>query len=171
MGLFDKIFGKSVANQITPESHLKYNELLNDCIKEIADKNKQLQEQYGVGEYDRWDINQEVGDLVFLDDGIEKFICKVDILGSYSDVSGTWMWGWANKSLLEPLTIETLKVKQYGEKHQLEDLYSSKVEATETEAWAFGALANRILGGKGLYKGPTGNGFIIMMIKELKRTS
>jgi len=49
------------------------------------------------------------------------------------------------------------------------DLTDSKTEATESEAWALGSYACRILGGKGLYKGPTGNGFILMMIKSLRK--
>ena len=170
MGLFDKVFGKKVADEITPSFDDDYNKLLNDCLAEVESKNQKLADEYGFGSFERWDIDQEIGELVFSDPGHPKLVCSVTMLGSFSDQSGTWMWGWANPSLLEPLTRDTNALREYGEENEIEDLKVEKTPATDGEAWALSALACRILGGLGLYCGPTGNGFVVMMLKDIKRS-
>jgi len=105
MGLFAKIFGKKIADQITPQADSEYNALLRECMSEVEGKNQILSKEYGLGSFERWDIDQEVGELGFSNQGDPKLVCEVVILGSYSNVSETWLWGWANESLLENLTI------------------------------------------------------------------
>ena len=167
MSFFKKIFGKEIADQITPSCDNAYNQLLRDCMQEVENKNSELADHYGLGSFERWDINQEIGTLIFSDGGDVKLTCKVVILGSFSESSQSWMWGWANPSLLDHLTVETAKIKKYGEINSIPDLIEPKTEATESEAWALSSYACRILDGRGLYKGPTGNGCVIMMITEL----
>ena len=168
MGLFERIFGQTVADQITPSCDDEYNRFLLECVAEVEQKNAALAEQYGFGRFERWDLDQETGELVFSDGGVPKLICKVVVLGSFSDSSQTWMWGWANASLLDHLTDATKKVKAYGEEKNICDLVTAKTEATEGEAWALAACACRILEGLGLYRGPTGNGCVIMMITDIE---
>jgi hypothetical protein len=168
MGLFDKVFGQKIAEEITPSCDDEYNALLNECVAEVTHKNQKLADEYGLGSYERWDINQEIGELVFSDGGVPQLVCSVTMLGSFSEQSETWMWGWANPSLLEPLTRDTNALRDYGEQHRIEDLVVGKTTATEGDAWALSALSCRILDGLGLYRGPTGNGFVVMMLKEIK---
>lgn len=170
MGLFDKVFGKKVAEELKPSCDDAYNKLLNDCVTEVERKNQKLADEFGLGSFERWDIDQEIGELAFSDGGITKLVCSVTLLGSFSDSSETWMWGWANPSLLEPLTRDTNALREYGEQNEIEDLVGEKVSATEGEAWALSALSCRILDGLGLYRGPTGNGFVVMMLKDIKRS-
>ncbi len=170
MGFFEKLFGKKIAEEITPSCDDAYNKLLNDCVAEVEARNQKLSEEFGLGSFERWDIDQEVGGLVFSNGGVPRLICSVTILGSFSDLSETWMWGWANPSLLGPLTRDTNALREYGQQNGVEDLIVEKTPATAGEAWALSALACRILEGLGLYRGPTGNGFVVMMIKCISRS-
>lgn len=170
MGLFYKVFGKKIAGEITPSCDDHYNKLLNECVAEVDRKNQYLADEYGFGSFERWDIDQDIGELVFSDGGVPKFVCSVTMLGSFSDQSQTWMWGWANPSLLEPLTCDTNAVREYGAQNGIGDLTVEKTAANEGDAWALSALACRILEGRGLYRGPTGNGFVVMMLKDIKRS-
>jgi hypothetical protein len=170
MRFFQKIFGKQVADQITPSCDDEYNQLLRECAAEVEGKNTELAAEYGFGQFERWDIDQEIGDLIFSDGGVPTLICKVVVLGSFSESSQTWMWGWANPSLLDHLTDQTKKVRAYGEEKNVPDLVTEKTEATEGEAWALASYACRILDGLGLYRGPTGNGFVIMMITQIQKS-
>ncbi|MDG9669521.1 hypothetical protein ONV78_17405 [Hahella sp. CR1] len=174
MDLFKKLFGKKIADVIVPkqsEEEKKYNELLMECFLEVQEKNKILHEKYGIGSHERWDLDQDVGDLEFSNNGEIVVKCKIVILGSYSSVSESWMWGWANDTLSSYLTDETLKIKEYGEANRVMDLTDSQTYATEGEAWGLGSYGCRILDGMGIYKGPTGNGFVLMMIKSVHETS
>ncbi len=170
MGLFDKVFGKKIAEEIAPSCDDAYNKLLNDCVAEVEERNQKLADEFGLGSFERWDIDQEIGELVFSDGGIPKLVCSVTMLGSFSDSSETWMWGWANPSLLEPLTRDTNALREYGERNEIEDLVTEKVSATEGDAWALSSFSCRILDGLGLYRGSTENGFVVMMLKDIKRS-
>ena len=169
MGLFEKLFGKKVAEQITPESDKQYNDFLRECIADINERNKLLDQQFGVGHFERWDIDQDVGDLVFSNDGTPQVVAKVVIAGTYSLSSESWMWGWANSSLAASLTDATSRVREYGEENNLPDLTEPKTDATEDEAWAFASLACRILDSKGIYRGPAGQSYVFMIITDLKK--
>jgi len=166
MGLFDKVFGKKFAAEVTPTCDDEYNKLLNECVAEVESKNQRLADEHGFGSFERWDIDQQIGELVFSDGGIPKLTCSVTILGSFSHQSGTWMWGWANPSLVEPLTRDTKALREYGVENSIEDLTVETTPATDEEAWALSAFACRILNGIGLYRGPTGSGFVIMMLTD-----
>ena len=172
MGLFEQVFGNKLSKEIArsgDDDRDDYNKLLNECVAEVVSKNQKLVDEYSFGEFEEWSLDQEVGQLVFSEGGIRQLLCSVTILGSYSEDSKTWMWGWANPSLLEPLTRDTQKVRDFGGENKIDDLVFKKVEATEAEAWAFCALSCRILDGLGLYRGPTGNGFVVMMLKSIER--
>ena len=166
MKILEQIFGKRIADQITPQSDREYNNLLLDCIREVTEKNAVLVDRYGIGHV-RWDLDQEIGDLVFSDNGIPKVKAKVVVAGTYSLEFGTWLWGWANTSILKHLTNDALRVKTYGELHGIPDLVERKTEATEGEAWGFAALSCRILDGKGVYMGPAGNTYVFMVMTQI----
>ena len=91
MGLFEKVFGKKIATEITPSCYDSYNELLGKCVTEVEEKNKKLADEYGLTSFERWDIDQEIGELIFSDGGVTKLVCSVTMLGSFSESSGTWM--------------------------------------------------------------------------------
>lgn len=163
MGIFEKIFGQLAI----PSSHNKYNQMLNNCIEEIKIKNKHLQDNYGFGLYDRWDMCQGDGRLIFSENGEAKVICDITMLGSYSTASKTWLWSWANDSIVPELKYDMEKVKEYGKQYSFEDLIDDKFETDEPGAWAMAALATKILGGKGIYRAPYDNMLAFMMIKEI----
>ena len=116
MGFFRNVFGSKTAEQSTPKGDDRYNTLLNDCLAELRVKNQHLSDQYGLGSHARWDVDQNIGVLTFSSEGIPEVVCDVDFLGSFSNQTNTWLWGWANRSILEPLTKEVLRVKEYGER-------------------------------------------------------
>ncbi len=162
---------KKVADQISPKGPGSYNTFLNRCLTELEAKNHALSDQYGLGSYGRWDVDQTTGVLTFSNKGVAAIVCDVDFLGSFSSVTNTWLWGWANESILEPLTKNVLRVREYGEREGWDDLVTRKIECSEDEAWSFAAAALRILDGLGVYRGPTGNGCVMMMIKTIQKVS
>jgi hypothetical protein len=154
---------------MNPKSEDLYSKLLNSSLAEMNAMNQRLADGYGLGSHDRWDVDQTTGVLAFSNGGATEVICDVEILGTYSSITSTWLWGWANESVLKVLTENVLRVKEYGEREGLNDLRERKVECSEAEAWAFAALASKVLGGLGVYRGPTGRGYVMMMIKTIRK--
>jgi hypothetical protein len=90
-----------------------------------------LRNEYDMGSYERWDYDQDTGEFVFSDAGVPKVIAKFQVVGSISHVSNTWLWSWANPSILETVKGDMRVVRQFGEKHGLKELLDGKWKAED----------------------------------------
>src|SRR5687768_7920463 len=78
-------------------------------IEELELKTDAHDEVWGLRKHHRWDLVQEVGDLVFsFDDGF-RAVAPAQIIGSYNSEDQTWLWAWANPSIHEKLRKDALK--------------------------------------------------------------
>lgn len=123
---------------------------------------------WGLGTFDRWDIDQQVGDLVFSNDDGTTATAPAQIIGSFSTNDNSWLWAWDNPSIVDAMKRDALKVKQYGEQHGIENLTTRKWIGTEEDAWAMAALAVKLTGAQGAYRGPSGKSFVFMTFGEVK---
>lgn len=123
---------------------------------------------WGLDKTIRWDLNQESGDLIFsLPDGM-KATCPAQIIGTYNSEDHTWLWAWANSSIEEELKVDALKVRKYGEEHHIDRLTTRKWVGTEDEAWSMVALAVKLCGKQGAYRGPAGTTYVFITFGEVK---
>lgn len=144
-----------------------YPTLLKVSLEELELKTE-AHKAWGLGKITHWDLDQDVGDLVFsLPDGM-KAVCPAQIVGSYNYDDHTWLWAWANPSIDENLRRDALKVRKYGEEHHLERLTTAKFVGTEKDAWAMTALAVKLCGEQGAYRGPSGPGAVFIAFGEVE---
>jgi hypothetical protein len=66
------------------------------------------------------------------------------------------LWAWANSSVEEELQADARKLLKYGEEHRIDRLTKRKWVGTEEDAWAMVALAVKLCGKQGAYRGPAG---------------
>jgi hypothetical protein len=115
---------------------------------------------WGFGKFDRWDLDQNIGDLVFSNaDGtkaIAKATAPAQIIGTYYEGDHTWLWSWGNSPINEKLTKDALKLKAYGEEHHIDRLTTRKWVGTREDGWAMTALAVKICNEQGAYGPVTG---------------
>jgi hypothetical protein len=64
---------------------------------EVAAKQNAAIERWGLGSSDRWSADLGAGTISF-HFGDRVLTGPVQMLGSYSRESGTWLWGWAVES-------------------------------------------------------------------------
>ncbi len=83
-------------------------------------------------------------------------------------MSNTWLWSWANPHLEEKIKTKILKVKEYGEKHKIESLTKSKLQANEVDGWEMTAISAYLMKAEGAYRVPTDRTFSFMIFKEVK---
>jgi hypothetical protein len=137
-------------------------------VEELVLKTQAHKEAWGLGKIDRWDLSQDTGELVFsLPEGM-KAVCPAQIIGTYNSQDQTWLWAWANPSTDEKLRADALKVRKYGEEHHIERLTKSKWKGTEDDAWAMAALAVKLCGEQGAYRGPAGATYVFIAFGEVK---
>lgn len=131
-------------------------------------RQQELEASFQFSDFDHWDIDQEKGELIFSKKGVPIRVAKFQFVGSYSDRSKTWLWSWANSSILPSLSKDIETVKAYGEKHGFKKLSERKWEATQADGWQMTAISNYLLKGKGVYRPPFAQGATFVVITDIK---
>jgi hypothetical protein len=91
------------------------------------------------------------------------------VVGSISTTSNTWLWSWANPSILESVKKDIHLVRQFGDKHKLEELTEEKWEADELDGWAMTNVTAKLLNAKGAYRCPNENGAMFVVFTDVWR--
>ncbi len=144
------------------------NKFLDEAMARFGPAATRLGEEYNLGAY-RWDLDQVKGMLTFSENGVPKVIATVQIAGSYSTYSHTWRWAWANDSVSDHLKQGVTQVKAYGIKHKYRQLTTAKFECDEDYGFALTAAAGYLLKAKGAYRGPMTDGYVYMLITDIKK--
>jgi nucleotidyltransferase/DNA polymerase involved in DNA repair len=144
-----------------------FSTLQKVSLEELDLKTQAHNEAWGLGKIARWELNQDTGELVFsFADGM-KAVCPAQIIGTYNSKDHTWLWAWANPSTDEKLRTDALKVRKYGEEHHIDRLTKSKWVGTEDDAWAMTALAVKLCGEQGAYRGPAGSTYVFIAFGQV----
>lgn len=145
----------------------EFEELLSDAGAYLNERQEQLQEQFRLGEHERYDWDQETGQLVFSNKGERKVVADIVFVGSIATRSNTWLWSWANGSHLEPVKARMREVRRYGEEHSLLKLAAAHWSATEEDGWEMTAVAAYLLNAVGAYRSPSDRGFTFMILTRV----
>jgi hypothetical protein len=70
------------------------DEYVEDSIELLETAQVELEKKYGIARFERWDLYQDRGQLVFSDDTGVVLTCNVCAIGTYAN--GKWLWAWAN---------------------------------------------------------------------------
>lgn len=165
---YDALKGSSVAPLMEATSST-WQPLLASAYSELKSKQETLEECYDLGKHDRWDWSQETGEIVFSNAGVSAIIARIQFVGSISTVSDTWLWSWANDSLIPSTYADMLSVRTFGEAKDLAALTVPLWPATEVDGWEMTAVAARILDSAGAYRTPGENGFTFMLLDDVRR--
>jgi len=168
MGLVNKIFGTQGAGRGSKPS--EFETLLDASMEELRLKTAAHKQGWGLGTAARWDLDQSQGNLVFTFGDGTIATCPAQIIGTFDTTTTEWLWAWANPSLAEPLKRDSLKIKEYGEKHQIKKLTSDEWFGKEDDAWRMTALACKLCEAQGAYRGPAGTTFVFITFGNVQLT-
>ncbi|WP_333956197.1 DUF6882 domain-containing protein [Providencia vermicola] len=115
-----------------------------------------------------WSVDQEEGTIVFQAPDDIVAVAPVQIIGTYDQNQGNWLWGWANSSIEAPLLQDALAVQEFAERKGYDQLTEAMCQIDESEAWEFAALACELNERQGVYRGAAGNTLIFMSFGEVK---
>ena len=151
----------------TQASNPMFDALLTNSIDELKLKTA-AQTAWGFGKFDSWSLDQDKGDLVFSNSDGTTAVCPAQIIGTYDTTSKTWLWAWDNPSIADNLKTDSLKVKAYGETNHIERLTTAEWPCEESDAWAMTALAVKLCGSQGAYRGPAGSTYVFITFGTVK---
>jgi hypothetical protein len=137
---------------------------LSDAVTYLRERQDQLYSRYNLGSYPRYDWNQDTGQLIFSDGGRARVIADIQFVGSISTRSDTWLWAWANRSILESVKQGVRQVRAYGNEHRYLKLASACWTAEEADGWDMTAITAYLIDAAGAYRSPDDRGFSFVAI-------
>ena len=148
---------------------LQYQELLKESRLYLDTQQARCDQEYSLNQFNRMDYEQETGRMIFSDVGvIPRVVADYQIVGSLSGKSNTWLWAWDNPYLLENTIQDSWKVKEFGDKNDIEKLTSPKWEATEQDAWDMTAIASNLLRARGAYTFLSDDIRVFVIFRQIK---
>lgn len=111
-----------------------------------------------------WSLVLSEGEVKFGED----LSFPVQLIGSESEINGSWMWAWANKesNLPENLLKTSYLMKEYGEKHEITELIEPSYKLTEFNGFVISLLVSSLNGNKCMYRGPYDGGAIFFIVEN-----
>jgi hypothetical protein len=115
-----------------------------------------------------FNLDQEQGCLTFTDEVGNQLACKVQIVGTYSNESGTWLWAWNSPWVVGELSADSKRAREYGTQHGFDKLTTPKWRADESDGWAMTAITAKLTSAEGAYRLPNRQSLIFMLIKNVQ---
>lgn len=164
MDLFNKLFGDNENSEQKNLSSCKTEqELMERFGGNALDKQIDLGELIG---NNNWNVDMTKGEINF---GVD-LVFPIQVLGTFSHSSETWLWAWANtkSGLSEKITQQAQFLKKYGEENEIDLLRNSEFDATNNDLHLIGLIASGIFNSSGYYIADYGQGALIVTIKSDK---
>lgn len=90
------------------------------------------------------------------------------IIGSFNQSDGSWLWGWANPSIRESMKHDAEKVREYGQAHQMPALTMPEWKGDKEQAWNMAAIATKLCDAQGAFCGSSGSTLIFLTFSQVK---
>ncbi|OXB12680.1 DUF6882 domain-containing protein [Flavobacterium reichenbachii] len=168
MGLFNNLFKKkeektesTIKQQIGAKHFTSENDFLEKFGAVALEKQRNLFEVTGDLS---WNVNMDTEEITFGD----NLTFPIQVLGSFSHSSETWLWIWENKAggYAESVMKQALLLKQYGEENNIDLLTVGKFDAVENDLHLIGMIAVEMFNASGYYLGNYGQGTMVVSIKS-----
>jgi hypothetical protein len=128
-----------------------------DMIDQLAEAHA----SWGLGSAQRWGLDQRTGTITWTFPE-KTATADAQIIASYNPSTASWLWAWANESVLPEMSRDARGVRDWADKHDHHGLTQPNVHADEEMAATLAALAVRITRTTGFYRG-TGSAVIPMI--------
>lgn len=147
----------------------KFEEFRHTAHHELMELNTRCKQEFSIGHWERWDYNAEKGTIIFSEGGEPKVIATVQVVGTASGRSNSWLWGWANESVPRDRTVLLEKVRAFGRAEGLDILTEPSWPDDEYHGWEMTAITTKLIGAKGGYrKVRTGGGYTYYAFTDLR---
>jgi hypothetical protein len=144
-----------------------FDALLRISMEELLLKTQAHQDTWLFGREEQWNLDPGQGELVFSFPG-RLAVAPAQIIGTYNGQTGLWTWSWANSSVPETLSAHAAYLKEYGEQNAIPRLTTPEWTGEETDCWYMAALACRLCGFQGAYRGPSENLYSFITFGDVK---
>ena len=146
-----------------------FNGLTSDAVAYLQPRQDELSARWGLDRFERYDWDQRTGRLIFSDRGHPRVAADIQCVGTISTRGGSWLWAWANRSVLESVKHRVREVRDYGETHRYLKLASAAWAAEEADGWEMTAITAYLIGAAGAYRAPGDRSVSFLAITDIHR--
>ena len=158
-----------LAVQAAPGGDAVWQDLLNASRQYLGETQETLERDFQLSEYERWNISQETGELVFTSPDKPDLVAEVVFVGSFAFRSETWLWAWANESVNESLTRKLAPIRKLGEERGFRLLTEPGWTSTQEQGWDMAAVTNYLLRAKGVYRPTSERSVLWVVVTDILR--
>jgi len=141
----------------------EFDEFRHESVHWLTEINENCKNEFRISTWPRWDYDLDRGTLTFSEDGVPKVIATIQVVGSTSNSSNTWLWSWDNATMPEHVKDRVREVRAFGEKEGISGLTEACMPDDEYLGWEMTAISARLLGAKGAYRCPHTRGFVYVI--------
>jgi hypothetical protein len=141
-----------------------------DAARARAQRNMDAARQrFGLGSHARYQADLVTATIRFFDaKDVERARADIQVAGTWSPNSGTWMWGWENESVPESAVRRLAPIVEAGRDKDIESLQTFVVECSEADAWSLAALAADIVGADCMYRSGNARSRAYLLLFDLR---
>lgn len=118
-----------------------------------------------------WQVDVPTGRMTF--SGSSTIACDVQLLGTESYESNTWLWAWANtQSNLPPKVLQSAQeLRELGEQQGLEMLTTPSIDLDGRNAHEIAMIASGLCNADAYYRGDYGAGalYCLLTLPQLRQ--
>ena len=149
-----------------------YNAWADAARRRTEQKTEVAQRDFGLGTYARYETDLAAATIRFFDaNDVEQARADIQVAGSWSPNSETWMWGWENESVPDAATTRLGAVRDAGQARGVDALLAHVQDCDEYGAWALASLAADIVGAQCLYRTGGARNQSFLLLFNLRRTA
>jgi hypothetical protein len=119
-----------------------------DMMAQLAEAHR----SWGLGSAERWQLDQETGLITWLF-ADRTATAPAQILASYNADAESWLWAWANDSVLPDLRRDSEIVRDWAAANGHVQLTAPALQATPDVADTLTAISLRVTRATGFYRG------------------
>lgn len=142
----------------------EFSTYLDYCYEQLENKQASFMNHYGISNFEEYWYDQDKSLLQFKNNGIVQLSFDVIFVGSWSGLSNTWMWCWANTSMSDEVRVRSSKIRESaavtGQKMFSEEVF----ESDEYLAHELAAFAVEHFNSMGIYISPGEKSKLFMAI-------
>ena len=135
-------------------------------------KTEAAQRDFGLGSHARYQTDLAAATIRFFDAAdVEHARAEIQVAGSWSPDSSTWMWGWENESVPDAATDRLEAVRDAGRKRHVNALLAHVQACDEDGAWNLASLAADIVDAQCVYRIGGARNQAFLLLFNLRRTA
>jgi hypothetical protein len=130
----------------------EFEDLFHQSVHRLQDLNDEWLARFGLNRDHEYYYDSEAATITFSRDSQPLAIAQMQFVGSYSSMSNSWLWSWANTSAPGRDHELMWRVKDFGDEHGIEKLSRASWTTDNDEGWLMTAVTVKLLDGIGGYR-------------------